>query len=187
MQNTLPFPPIRPSDNEEKPTFNVVIAYEDFETGKHAKNTYDFLVEHLGDEFDFSNQMWKFDVLSVPKLKHMAVRDAAVADIIIVAAHGTGDLPQEVKSWLEMSLEEGIHAIGLVALFDENAYMDNPGRSYLQGLTEGANLEFFSQPGPLPKPAVRIPVRGESSSKTLSLLASFPECDRHVSHWGINE
>lgn len=186
MQNTLPFPPLRPSANEEKSSFNVVIAYEDFETGKHGKSTCDFLAEHLGSEFEFSSQMWKFDVLTVPKLKEMAAKDAAAADIIIVAAHGTGDLPAQVKSWIEMALEEGIHAIGLVALFDDNSGMDSPGRAYLESVALGANLEFFSQPGPL-TPAMGESSRAESSSKTLSILASFPDYDRNVSHWGINE
>src|SRR5262245_57788797 len=98
MQNTLTFPPLKSAERESAPTFNVVIAYEDFETGKNAKKTYDFLVEHLGHECEFSNQMWKFDVLALPKLKEMAARDAADADIIIISAHGTSELPPEVKS-----------------------------------------------------------------------------------------
>jgi len=45
------------------PIFNVVIAYEDFETGKTCEGTYDFLVNNLRHECRFENQMWKFDVL----------------------------------------------------------------------------------------------------------------------------
>src|SRR5581483_4358351 len=49
--------------------FNVVIAYEDFAAGRHAKETYDYLVRSLGRELAFDNQMWKFDVLGHPKLR----------------------------------------------------------------------------------------------------------------------
>ena len=59
---------------EINPTFNVVMAYEDFDTGKRAMRTYDYLVQHLGDECLFKNQMWKFDVLAV------AERSAYVCD-----------------------------------------------------------------------------------------------------------
>ena len=111
MQNTLTFPPLKSAEREAAPAFNVVIAYEDFETGKNAKKTYDFLVEHLGHECEFNNQMWKFDVLALPKLKEIAARDAAEADIIIIAAHGTCELPSEVKSWIDRWLREKPRAI----------------------------------------------------------------------------
>ena len=88
MQSSLAIAPMKPSDLEANPMFNVVIAYEDFETGKRAKKTYDFLVENLGHDARFSNQMWKFDVLTIPKLREMAAKDATAADIIIISCHG---------------------------------------------------------------------------------------------------
>jgi hypothetical protein len=186
MQNGLPFPPLRASAIEDKTQFNIVIAYEDFETGKLAKNTADFLVEHLDPDFQFNNQMWKFEVLTIPKLRELAAKDAATADIIIIATHGIHDLPRDVKAWLEMAFEEGIHAIGMVALFDEHSAMDNPARSYLEALAEGANLEFFSQPASTARPNDGITARTESST-TLSILASYSDNGRNISHWGINE
>src|SRR5215472_17322151 len=101
---TFSLPSIGSSDIEVNSTLNVVIAYEDLETGKRAMKTYDYLVEHLGEQCLFANQMWKFDVLAVPKLREIAARDAAAAEIIIIAAHEGRDLPTEVKSWIEMWL-----------------------------------------------------------------------------------
>lgn len=188
MQNTLNFPPLRPAETESRTTFNVVIAYEDLETGKHAKKTYDFLQEHLGHEFEFSNQMWKFDVLSVPKLREMAAKDAVTADIIIVAAHGQSDLPKEVKAWIELWMPEKLQAIALVGLFDREECFDNPARSYLAGIADRASLEFFSQPGSLPRNDESISEIGAwEKSKTFSVLAGMEQMDRNVSHWGINE
>lgn len=188
MQNTLNFPPLHPAETESRPTFNVVIAYEDFETGKHGKKTYDFLFEHLGEEFEFSNQMWKFDVLSVQKLREMAAKDAASADIIIVAAHGRSDLPQDVKAWMELWLTEKLQAVALVGLFDRDESLDNPARSYLASIARRANLEFFSQPGTLPRNEESEPgANAWEKSKTFSLLAGMEQLDRNVSHWGINE
>ena len=44
--------------------------------------------------------MWKFDVLALPKLWEVAVKDASVADIVIVSC-SRDDLPGYVKSWIE--------------------------------------------------------------------------------------
>jgi hypothetical protein len=187
MQNTVTFSPLRPSEPEGNSVFNVVIAYEDFETGKHGKNTYDFLVEHLGEECQFSNQMWKFDVLSVPKLREMAAKDAAAADIIVIAAHGRNDLPTPVKAWIESWQSEKIRAIALVALFDSDDYIDNPARSYLAGVAERAHIDFFSQPGQWPKGEESAYKNWEQSSKSLSALVGLAQHDKDVSHWGINE
>src|SRR5215813_3713240 len=102
--HTLSLPSLGSSDAEVNPALNVVITYEDLETGKRAMKTYDYLVEHLGDQCLFTNQMWKFDVLAVSKLKDIAAKDAAAADIIIVAAHKRNELPTEVKSWIQQWL-----------------------------------------------------------------------------------
>src|SRR5262245_17135004 len=98
MQHTLTSCPSKSSGFGAGPAFNVVIAYEDFETGKQAKRTYDFLVDHLGRDCQFTNSMWKFDVLNIPKLLDIAVKDGLVADIVIISAHGQ-DLPTHVKTW----------------------------------------------------------------------------------------
>lgn len=166
---------------------NVVIAYEDFEMGKQGKNTYDRLVDQLSHEFKFSSHMWKFDVLTVPKLKEMAARDAAMADIIIIAAHGDAELPVAVKSWIEMALAEGIQAIGLVGLFDRNAAADNPCRVYLGSIAQMANLEFFSQPSDMSPTGPEETNKAESAARSISILSDSLESNRHISRWGINE
>jgi len=82
-------------------TLNVVIAYEDLETGKRAKRIHDFLVENLGHDCQFTNQMWKFELLGIPKLREMAAQDAMMADIVIISCHGA-ELPSDFKAWVEL-------------------------------------------------------------------------------------
>jgi len=190
MQNVLTSPPLKSPEPEPNPMFNVLIAYEDFDTGKNAKRTYDFLVEHLGDDCTFSSQMWKFDVLALPKLKEMAAHDAAEADIIIVSAHGTNDVPAEVKSWIEEWLGQKPHAIALVGLFDPDAYLRNLPRSYLADVAKRGGMEFFAQPGFWPgdeKRSASGAADPERSGKTLSVLAEMVQRDKDVSHWENNE
>jgi hypothetical protein len=187
---TARLPSIPAHEADAPADFNVVIAYEDFETGKHAKKTYDFLVEHLGDECRFNNQMWKFDVLGVSKLREMAAKDAAEADIIIVSAHGNSDLPSEVKAWMELWITEPSRAIALVGLFGAQEYLSNPARGFLARAARRAGIEFFSQPGLWPE-RENAEEHGfgpwAQNGKTFSLLADMVQRDREVSHWGINE
>ena len=193
MQRTLGYPPFGSSELEVNPTLNVVMAYEDFDTGKHAKKTYDFLVENLGHECHFNHQMWKFDVLGISKLREMAAKDAAMADIIIISCRGT-ELPAEVKAWIELWLQDHSHPIALVALFDRRSDDLDQARAsleYLQAVAKRGQMEFFVQPDPS---AGRNQLsehnasdRGFASDRTLSALAGVMQRDAGSPRWGINE
>jgi hypothetical protein len=193
MQRTLIFTPADPSEVESNPVFNVLIAYEDFETGKHAKETYDFLAENLGKECRLTNQMWKFDVLSIPKLREIAVRDATTADIILISCHDDS-VPDYVMKWTESWLMEGSQALALVALFDQPAAPTGrgaPAREYFSDVAMRAHMEFFAQPGNWPGADRRIDpflLRRDSlvSERALSTLAGAVPRDV-TPRWGINE
>ena len=134
------------SEKEVNSALNVVIAYEDLETGKRAIKTYEYMVEQLGNECLFSNQMWKFDVLAVPRLKEIAAKDAAAADIIIVSAHEGNHLPIEVKAWMESWLSYKSQASALVGLFG-NESVNSPVRNYLAEVARSApKLNFSANP-----------------------------------------
>lgn len=192
MRNTFTYPPLDSPDSKVNPAFNVVTVYEDFETGQNARKTYDFLAEHLGNEFRLNNQMWKFDVLAMPKLKEMAASDAAAADIILVAMRGTNDLPTEVREWMKLWLAHGTRAIAMVALFEvSNQPVGDLIRDYLADVARRADVEFFSQPGiwPAPAPSEDPLVSGtrQWGEKEFSRLAGAVRRDHSVLHWGINE
>jgi hypothetical protein len=197
MQQVLNHPPIGASDFELNPSFSVVIAYEDFETGKQAKKTCDGLEANLGRHCNFNAQMWKFEVLSIPKLRELAAKDAAMADIIIISCHAREDLPVEVKAWTELWLSEKSNPIALVALFSgapEEADQAHFIRSYLDGVAKRGQMEFFSQPGDRPgdrnlfsTSSVRLAPRPDLSITTLSTIASVAQRDLSFPRWGINE
>ena len=169
MQCALTSPFLRASDLDGNPTFNVLIAYEDFEAGKHARKTYDFLAGNLGRGCQFTNQMWKFDVLNIPKLRDMAARDAVLADIVIISSHGGEELPGPVRAWMESWLAQKGNPVALVALFDcphEESPKTGPIRTYLADAARKAGIDFFAQPddwpgrrngdGPLPYQAAEM-------------------------------
>ena len=191
MQRTISYPPISSSDLDVNPTIDVVIAYQDLETGKSAKSTFDFLVERLGHECEFTNQMWKFDVLAIPKLREIAAKDGAVADIIIISCRG-GELPAEVKAWIELWLAEETKPIALVALFGRGEEEGTEAiRSYLAAVAKRGQMEFFAQPdeGPGNKPSEEsfLGRRETGQDRTLSMLAGAMNRDTSFPRWGINE
>jgi hypothetical protein len=186
---SLPLQTFISSEAEDNNSLNVFIAYEDFETGKRAIKTYNYLVEHLGHECIFTNQMWKFDVLSVPKLREIAIRDAVGAQILIIALHGNNPLPPQVEAWAESWSAYNGNAVALVALFENlSEFEENPARYYLAGLARRCGIEFFCQPvwsGAVKHTAFSA---GERSGKAFSALANvLEEQDRAVRRWGINE
>lgn len=194
MQHALTLPPTDSWEAESNPVFNVLIAYEDFETGKHAKMTYDFLHENLGRECTLTNQMWKFDVLNIPKLREIAVTDAAMADIIIISSHGD-ELPAHVTKWIESWLMERPNALALVALFEraeESAGSVLAVKNYLADVANRGQMEFFGQPDEWPgKSRVVQPFSLEPNSpaneRTLSTFAGVVHREVRISRWGINE
>lgn len=187
--HTVTFPALDSMAIEANPTFNVVLAYEDLETGKRAMRTYDYLVEQLGGECLFANQMWKFDLLTVNKLREMAAHDAAVADILIISAHEGNELSHEVKEWAEMWAAEKTKTIALVGLFDAEPSLATPVRDFMEAIAERAGVEFFSQPGfwPGDLKAAKVGAARPRTDKTFSILANMVQDEPTVSHWGINE
>jgi hypothetical protein len=189
MTRTLHLPLVESGDPDLNPVFNVVIAYEDLETGKHAKKTYDFLLENIGRDCEFTNQMWKFDVLGIPKLREIAAIDAAKADIIIISSHG-GELPVDVQAWIELWVTETHNPIALVALFDQPSHTNAQTRAYLADVAKRGQMAFFAQPDEWPEhehqelfALQRHPVFTEQN---LSHLAHIVEKESG-SRWGINE
>jgi len=186
---SLSFPSFGSSDRDLNSALNVVIAYEDLETGKRAMKTYEYMVQQLGEQCLFANQMWKFDVLAVPKLKDIASKDAAAAEIIIISAHGGRELPAEVKSWIEMWLSYKTEASALVALFDTDTEF-NPARTYLADIASRAQIEFFCQPGQWPGAThtrSTNTLAHPRSEKTIAFLANVTQEVPSFPHWGINE
>jgi hypothetical protein len=185
---TRRFPSFGSSDKEVNSTLNVAIAYEDLETGKRAMKTYEYMVQQLGGQCPFSSQMWKFDVLALPKLKEMAAKEAAAAELIMVSAHEGKQLPMQVKAWLELWLSYTTRATALVGLFG-NESINSPVRTYLADVARRAKIEFFCQPGIWPgstdkrNTATRA---WEQDHQSFAFLNGAQEPSA-VSHWGINE
>jgi hypothetical protein len=139
--------------------FRVVIAYEDFGTASQAKRAYDFLVANLTHEWQVTRQMWKFDLLRLPELRELAAEDAVLADLIIVSCSGDGELPADVRAWMEMWLGHKSDAVALIALLDcppGQAEGAQATRTYLERVAQRARMEFFTWPQGLPEEQIVV-------------------------------
>ncbi len=182
-------------DSQAGATFSVVIAYEDHETGQHARNVCDLLVETLGRECKFTSQMWRFDVLRIPECRETAAKGAAKADLIVICSHGVGDLPGEVKAWIELWLRDKGDLLALVALFDRprvRVSQDWPIQDYLAGVAVRAQVEFFAEPDTWPgrdphQEQLPLDLGPGGGTPALLPLPAVTTPDADIGHWGLNE
>jgi hypothetical protein len=176
-------------------TFRIVIAYEDFETGQHARYVCDYLAERLAPECRFLSQMWRFDVLRIPECRESAVKGAAAADVIMISTHGVGDLPGDVKAWIELWLRDKGDLLALVALFDRprgQVGQDWPIQDYLASVAERGQISFFAEPDTWPGRGPHqeyLPLEPSAEGNTQPPLPLRPVTtpDSDAAHWGINE
>jgi hypothetical protein len=192
MQQKVSIRPGSPLDLDNRPPFKVVTAYEDFEMGKHAKHIYDFLTQNLGADCEFSNQMWKFDVLSIPKLREIATKDAFEADILMISSRGGRGLAVGVKAWIESWLAQGTCAIALVALFCCEIQESQTIRAYLADVARRGGLEFFAQPDCWPGNERTIDDAvnhwRQAMNEKVPMPASYvPPQVKPTARWGLNE
>jgi hypothetical protein len=149
MQSVATHGALNGSDRMDIPVFSVVIAFEDFDTGKRANRAYDFLVANLSQEWRVTSQMWKFEVLGIPELRQMAAEDVASANIIIISSRGDRELPTDVKAWIELWLGYRGDPVALFALFDcapEQTQHAKATQTYLKRVAKRGRMEFFVWP-----------------------------------------
>jgi len=139
--------PTSNSGPNESQRLTIVMVYEDYATGKLAQQIFGNVAEQLGPDCGLDHQMWKFDLLRSPRLQELAAEEAAEAIMIIIAAHGDAQLPDEVKTWItKWSSMKRTHPSALVALFDGNNLSPHDRvatRSYLQHVAQTERMDFF--------------------------------------------
>ena len=118
-------------DPEQKQTINVLMVYEDFESGLRAKHLYDRISHQMKQECIVNQSMWKVDVLLIQSLGAIAGEDAAMADIIILSLRGDRELCKTLNDWMEHWVcTTPVQRKALVALFD-NLEENKIGRAHV--------------------------------------------------------
>lgn len=145
----------------------VVIAYDNLDVARRAEAVYERLSHRLQETFAFQQRLWRFDVLEEDSLRAQAVRDAADADIVIVAMQDDSEVPEAVRNWLESLLGRTPGAAALVALLQTHRA---PVQPYLEDVARRGGMDFFAQTGKSSKPRkLRKAVRPRRLGPTTAL------------------
>ena len=103
---------------ETDPALKVVLVYEDFEMGTRGKHLFDLIAKEAGGAGAAQLMVWRFDSFHSAELTRAASRQAAAADVIIVAPRDPSHLPPPVQAWLEQwPLHRQLKPGALVAVF----------------------------------------------------------------------
>ena len=96
----------------------------------------------------FQVRPWRFDLLDHPEFERKALTDGVKADVLILSAINTFDLPKSVRTWLTQSLAHKKGSNGaIVALFGSKGYhdlADSPRIKFVQSAAKEAGLDFFT-------------------------------------------
>ena len=134
-------------DLGSKPVVNVMLLYEDAETGLRAKLSLAVVQKRGLLETGFRTKLWRRDLLRAEWLREQAAKEAAAADVIIVSMHGEEqDLPGEVTDWLTRWMgHKTDRPCALGVLLDGSAAKRpaSPITRYLQGVAQAAGADLL--------------------------------------------
>ncbi len=119
--------------------------FEDSITGTRVKEFRQSLGRDLGRDCRLIEHIWLFNTFRLRELQEIAAEEAAASDLIIISAHRTDALPEEVRNWIDLWVRPiAQHPAVLVALLDpveEGAA--NPLQDYLQDVAKRGHMEFL--------------------------------------------
>ena len=161
---------------------NILLVYEDSETGLRAKRSL-LGLQTLGlAASSMRTRLWRRELLGTELLRQQAAREAVGSDVIIISLHGDQPIPQEIAQWLDSWLERKEarpYAIGV--LLDKSSPSreeSHPLLAHFRNVAQRGSAEFlegFCEVSPLENMSL-----WEASQTTTSSAASY-RC------WGINE
>jgi hypothetical protein len=147
---------------ETPPEFKLLIAYDDFANGRYAMRFLERLVDEFGRLFSFIPRLLKFEDLMRPQVAEQVEKEAAEADMVVVAAYGEADLPTLVKDWLcKLGPRKGKDDGTLVALFSsgkEGTASHRPAQWHLRKAARRSDREFVCNPIDWPAKEATFPV-----------------------------
>lgn len=139
--------------SESKDTRQIAVIYENAAIREHAVQFCARLEEEFGFDFGSEQNWWPFSLLTQQAAGSDAARRAANADIMIFATSSEGDLPREIKLWIENWLDKRGEREGALVSVTHHAksnYSEIPPfkEIYLRHIAHRAGMDFLSRTPP---------------------------------------
>jgi len=129
----------------------VLVAYDNFSSGCRAMEILKRLAGRGGVSGELTHFMMRFDLMADATFFELAVSEALVADMVVIATMERMELPQRVQDWVvQWILRKQDAPQALVATFEENGNkMKEAGgvAEYLEKLAGYGRIQFFSTEG----------------------------------------
>lgn len=190
--------PIEPFEVANAPyqsgyTLNIAGVYQDFVTRDWAMQSCSRATRLAGEE-GVQSTWYSADSLSEPGFLRDAVRDALVADVIVVSVYGAHELPLDLYVWIDAWLPRRPLRVGaLTALIGFAQPLDSESArtfEYLRAVARKAKLDFVPQAcqRPIASPADSIKLSSEHAGGPAQAPQELRDYRYDAySHWGLNE
>ena len=97
----------------------LLATFEDSSTGSRVKGFCHDLSRQLGQDCRIIEHVWLFNMLRLRELREIAAEEAAAADLIVISMHDAESLPEDVKAWVDLWLQQkGARKPVLLALLE---------------------------------------------------------------------
>jgi hypothetical protein len=136
----------------------VVVVYETPAIREHAVRFCERLFEEQRPKAAPEMNWCSFHLIARPELGGDMAQKAAAADIVVFAMDGKGDLPEEIKFWIETWLNKrGEREGALVGLLDSDEpplHMATFREIYLRHIARRAGMDYLSHAAPTANRAI---------------------------------
>ncbi|HVY69950.1 MAG TPA: hypothetical protein VHH73_08475 [Verrucomicrobiae bacterium] len=135
--------------NEARSAKTVVVIYEDSALRERAMQ---FCERLASDTPGIDMDWWSFQLLGHPTMAQTAVERAAGAEVVVFALGARGDLPDEIKLWIEKWLNKrGEREGALVGLLRQEEGMHGVAsfrEIYLRHIARRGGMDYLSHVAP---------------------------------------
>jgi hypothetical protein len=177
--------------SEAEPAVEIVALYADAACAEKAGQIYADFLPSIAPNREFDCSWWTFDKLLQPDTFQLAALQGSRADVLVLAAHASQELPALVKAWVDLSAGESRKGdrmlVGLLGgQFAKSRTQELSLDAFLQAIARRAGMRYLPYWFQLADNTSSA-AREKATGITTALLSqSFPSIS-DVRDWGINE
>jgi hypothetical protein len=176
---------------------SVAVVYADTAARERGISLCHHLVREFWTEIDFEFSWWRFRYLADPDLADAAARAAAAADMVVLSARASEEMPGHVKDWFNLWLPAGqTRDAALIVLTDTRNEVElsrSAFVSFAEQAARRANLDCLLPWGAPRRVSGQDPL-GMMRDRATHVSQVLDEILHHVgppptlpTHWGLNE